>query len=92
MTATLVRIWAALVALTALEVALAYQKLALALFLVVLLGLSIGKAAMIVAWFMHLKFEKRGLALALFVPLIFFILTLFGLLPDSWRMAELRAQ
>lgn len=86
------KIWLALLALTAIEVALAYQKLALGLFLAVLLGLSIGKAAMIIAWFMHLKFEKRSLALALFVPLMIFILTLFGLFPDSWRMAELRAQ
>jgi cytochrome c oxidase subunit 4 len=87
---TLIRIWAALVALTALEAALAFQKLAAVLFLIVLLGLSIAKAGMIIAWFMHLKYEKRSLAIALFVPLITFILTLFGLLPDSWRMDELR--
>lgn len=88
---TYFRIWAALTALTAIEVALAYQKLGVALFLIVLLGLSIGKAAMIIAWFMHLKCEKRSLAIALFVPLTFFVFALLGLMPDSWRLAELRA-
>lgn len=87
---TYFRIWAALTALTAIEVALAYQKLGVALFLIVLLGLSIGKATMIIAWFMHLRHAPRSLALALFVPLITFILCLFGLLPDSFRMDELR--
>lgn len=92
MTGTLVKVWIALILLTAIEVALAFQHLTAVLFLIVLLGLSIAKAGMIIAWFMHLKFEKRSLAIALFVPLTIFVLTLFGLIPDSWRLLELRAQ
>lgn len=86
----LLAVWGVLLALTAIEIGLAYQHLPLVLFLIVLLGLSIGKAALIIAWFMHLKFAPRSLAFGLFVPLAAFILCLFALLPDAWRLYELR--
>lgn len=80
---SLIQIWGLLVAATLVEVALAFQKLGVALFLAVLLGISIGKSALIIGYFMHLKFERRSLAVALMLPTTVFIVALFGLLPDA---------
>jgi caa(3)-type oxidase subunit IV len=86
-TATLARIWAALVALTLLEVVLAFPQFSPILFLVILLALSVGKSAMIIAWFMHMKLAGRSLALLLFPLLIVFVICLLGILPDARQTA-----
>ena len=83
-------IWVGLLALTAIEVFLAYIHLNLTLMLIILMGLSIIKAAMIVAYFMHLKFERLSLVLTI-VPAIVVLLCLFVILfPDSFRMINLK--
>ncbi len=52
--------------------------------LTALLGLSIIKAALIIAYFMHLKFERLSLFLTLFPMLILcIILMLLMFMPDS---------
>jgi cytochrome c oxidase subunit IV len=53
---TNIAIWVGLVAITFLEVFLAYKALEPKLMLTILVMLSVAKAAMIMAWFMHLKF------------------------------------
>lgn len=83
---TLVRIWLALLALTLLEVVLAIPRLASVLLLIVLLALSLGKTALIVNYFMHLKFSPRLLGWLLFPLLIAFIASLLALLPDAARI------
>jgi len=82
--------WLALLALTAVEVLLALQPFAAALVLTVLLGLSVGKSALILAWFMHLRHERLSLTLALLPVLVTFILVLTGFLPDAARALEMR--
>ena len=52
-------VWTWLLILTGVEVFLAYKQVGLALMLILLMGFSIVKAALIVAYFMHLRFEKR---------------------------------
>lgn len=84
------KIWVALLALTVLEVALAFPHLSPVVFLVVLLVLSVGKSAMIVGWFMHLKFEPRTLTYMLIPFLIVCIGLLMAFLPDAQRLKELR--
>jgi cytochrome c oxidase subunit 4 len=86
------RIWLNLVALTAAEVLLACVQLRPALMLTALIGLSMGKGVLIVAYFMHLKFERLSLFFALFPALIAIILALLALMPDAARMVELRPQ
>ena len=54
-------VWGGLLALTVIEVILAWMQMSLGLMLLILLGLSVGKGYMIVAYFMHLKFEPRRL-------------------------------
>src|ERR1041384_3771851 len=85
-----ISIWGWLVALTLVEIFLAYKPMPIHLMLMVLLGLSIIKAALIVAYFMHLKFERLSLVLTLVPMLIVCIMLLFVFFPDSFRSAGLR--
>src|SRR6266851_8930368 len=50
-------VWAALLVMTAVEVYLAYQNMEAVKMLTILLALSIIKAALIIGYFMHLKYE-----------------------------------
>ena len=83
-------VWSWLLALTIVEVVLAYRHLALEVMLVILLGLSIIKAAMIISYFMHLRFERFSLFLTLFPALVLCIALLFIAFPDSARLHQLR--
>ena len=87
-----ISIWIVLVVLTLVEILLAYKQMPFILMLTVLLGLSIIKAALIVAYFMHLKFERLSLILTIVPMLVICILLLFVFFPDSFRSAGLRYQ
>ena len=52
---TFTKVWAALLGLTGIEVFLAYEQVGVWIMLVALLGLSVVKAALIIAYFMHLN-------------------------------------
>ena len=85
-----IMVWGGLLALTALEVFLAYIQINQVLMLIILMGASIIKAALIVAYFMHLKFERLSLILTI-VPTIVVLLCLFAILfPDSHRLHQMR--
>ena len=84
-------VWFWLLAMTGVEVFLAYEHLPLHTMLVLLMGLSLVKAALIIAYFMHLRFEKRSLALTLMPPLVIcIILLLVFFFPDSLRLLDMR--
>jgi cytochrome c oxidase subunit 4 len=85
-----ISIWVWLVALTLVEIFLAYKPMPIHLMLIVLLGLSIIKAALIIAYFMHLKFERLSLILTIIPMLVVCIMLLFVFFPDSFRSAGLR--
>ena len=87
-----ISIWGWLVGLTLVEIFLAYKPMPIHLMLIVLLGLSIIKAALIIAYFMHMKFERLSLILTIIPMLIVCILLLFVFFPDSFRSAGLRYQ
>ena len=87
-----ISIWVWLVALTLVEIFLAYRPMSTLIMLTILLGLSIIKAALIMAYFMHLKFERLSLILTLIPMLVVCILLLFVFFPDSFRSAGLRYQ
>ncbi len=80
----------ALLLLTLVEVVLAYIHLNLILMLVILIGLSLVKAALIMGYFMHLKFERMSLVLTLVPILVVCICLLLVFFPDSMRSRELR--
>lgn len=85
-----ISIWVWLVVLTLLEIFLAYKPMEIHYMLTVLLGLSIIKAALIMAYFMHLKFERLSLIITLVPMLVICICLLFAFFPDSFRSAGLR--
>src|SRR5688500_20271207 len=87
-----ISIWVWLGVLTLIEIFLAYKPMSLVLMLTILLGLSIIKAALIMAYFMHLKFERLSLILTLIPLLVVCIILLFVFFLDSYRSAVLRYQ
>lgn len=82
-------VWTGLLVLTIIEVALAYMSLSVGLMLVLLIGFSLLKTALIVAYFMHLRFEKLSLTLTLIPALVICIILMFIVFPDSLRVLEL---
>jgi cytochrome c oxidase subunit 4 len=83
-------VWFWLLALTAVEVFLGYEQLELKLMLVLLLGLSVVKAALIIAYFMHLRYERASMAAILMPALIMVIVLMNIFLPDSLRLLHMR--
>src|ERR1700704_1608659 len=83
-------IWIVLLVLTLIEVGLAYRPMPIHFMLTILMGLSIIKAALIVAYFMHLKFERLSLILTIVPMLVICICLLFVFFPDSFRSAGMR--
>jgi cytochrome c oxidase subunit 4 len=83
-------VWFWLLALTGVEVYLAYIHLGVKLMLTLLMGLSIIKASLIISYFMHLRYEKRSLVLILMPAMVFVIVLLFAFFPDSLRLVRMR--
>ncbi len=81
----------ALLVLTIVEVLLAYFEVPLTLMLTILIGLSLIKAALIMAYFMHLRFERMSLVLTLVPILVVCICLFFIFFPDSFRSHDLRS-
>jgi len=77
--------------LTVVEVLLAYVQVPLVLMLTILVGLSLIKAALILAYFMHLRYERMSLVYTLIPMLVICICLLFIMFPDSFRQLGLRA-
>jgi len=86
---TMYIVWAWLLALTALEVFLAYLQVPLLVMLLSLIGLSMVKAALIVAYFMHMKFERLNLALTIIPAFVACILLLNAFFPDAMRLTRI---
>jgi cytochrome c oxidase subunit 4 len=83
-------IWVWLLFLTGLEVFLGYVQLPVIYMLVILMGASIIKAALIVAYFMHLRFERLNLVLTIVPAVVICICLLLIFFPDSFRAKDLR--
>jgi len=92
-TKAFVTVWVSLLIMTGIEIFLAYEQLPTLIFLTALIGLSVIKAALIIAYFMHLKFERLSLFLTLFPMLVFcIIMMLINFMPDSSRLMQMRPQ
>jgi cytochrome c oxidase subunit 4 len=68
--------------LTALELIVAYAHIPKALMVGLLVGLASAKAVLVAMYFMHLRFERRGLAIIAFTPIALVIFLTFMLVPD----------
>ncbi len=90
-TRSYVWVWVYLLALTALEVFLVDVRVfSTTAMLIVLMVLSLVKAALIMAYFMHLRFEKTSFVLSLVPAVVIVISLLFVFFPDSVRLFQLR--
>jgi cytochrome c oxidase subunit IV len=86
-----VMVWVWLAVITFIEVFLAYERLQPSLMLSLLVVLSVVKAALIVSYFMHLKYEKISLALLLIPVTIFCIsMIIIFFMPDGARLMQMR--
>ncbi len=83
-------IWFWLLLLTGFEVFLGYVQLPVVYMLVILMGASLIKAALIVAYFMHLRFERINLILTIVPAVVICICLLLVFFPDSFRSKNLR--
>jgi cytochrome c oxidase subunit 4 len=80
-----------LLGMTLIEVFLAYIQVPLHIMLTILIGLSLIKAALIIAYFMHLRFERMSLVMTLIPALVVCICLLFIFFPDSFRARNHRS-
>src|SRR5271154_6833146 len=84
-------VWRWLLLITAGEIFLAYERIEVHLMITILLGLSLIKSALILAYFMHLRFERLGLFLILVPAMVFCIcMMLIMFYPDSMRLIQMR--
>ena len=86
-------VWVVLALVTAIEVYMGYEQLRPALMLTLLVILSIFKAGLIIAYFMHLKYERFSLALTLIPATVFCIMMMvLFFFHDSQRILLLGTQ
>jgi cytochrome c oxidase subunit 4 len=84
-----IKVWFGLLILTLVEIVLAYIHFNPHVMLAVLMGLSLVKAGMIMAYFMHRKFDAPSLSWILVVPLIACIMIMVGyFFPDGYRILQ----
>jgi len=81
-------VWGALLVLTAIEVVLAYKQVfAAKRMLEILMILSVIKSALIIGYFMHLKFERALMRWLLVISVTAcFIIMYFFFFPDAGRV------
>lgn len=84
-------VWGALLVLTAIEVFLGYKQIFSALrMLEVLLLLSVIKSALIIGYFMHMKFETALMRWVITLSVIAcFVIMYFFFFPDADRIIHL---
>lgn len=82
-------VWGVLLVITGIEVFLAYQNMEPVRMLSILMGLSIIKAALIIAYFMHMKFEISAMKWATMSSLVICLSLMCIFLPDALRIIKL---
>jgi len=82
-------VWGVLLTLTAVEVYLAYENLAPIRMLTILMGLSIVKAALIIGYFMHMKYELSRMKWLTMCAVIACLALMMIFFPDAFRILSL---
>ena len=77
-----------LAALTVVELGVVFLPFGKMINGTLLCALAVGKAALVAAYFMHLKFETKTLTMIAFTPLAIAVLLIFVLMPDSFAVAK----
>jgi cytochrome c oxidase subunit IV len=82
-------VWGALLAMTAVEVYLTYQNLEPVRMLTILMGLSLVKAALIIGYFMHMKYEVSRMKWLTMCSLVACLALMMIFFPDALRIITL---
>jgi cytochrome c oxidase subunit 4 len=82
-------VWGALLALTAVEVLLAYEQLQAKTMLSILLVLSFVKAALIILYFMHMKFEMARMRRVMMIALVICLGLMSVFFADALRIVSI---
>ena len=82
-------VWGALLAMTAIEVYLTYQRMQPVKMLTILMGLSLIKAALIIGYFMHMKYEVSRMKYLTMCSLVFCLAMMMVFFPDALRIISL---
>ena len=81
-------VWGALLVITGIEVYLGYQNMEPVRMLSILMALSIIKAALIIAYFMHMKFEVSRMRWLTMASLVFCLAMMCVFFPDAFRIIK----
>ncbi len=81
-------IWLYLFILTVTEIAVIFTPIAKLLIVIALISLALVKATLVAAYFMHLRFEARTLALIALTPLFLGAVLISILIPDHSAVAH----
>ena len=87
--AQFIYVWIALLIMTGIEVYLGYQNMEPVRMLSILMGLSLLKAGLIIAYFMHMKFELSRMKWITMSSLVFCLAMMLVFLPDAFRLLNL---
>ena len=79
-----------LLAISTMEVFLAYRNFAMPTLVLIFLALAISSATLVVMYFMHLAEERRSLFLTLIPVTIFVLLMINVIWSDSLRLLHMR--
>jgi cytochrome c oxidase subunit 4 len=82
-------VWGVLLVITGIEVFLGYQNMEPVRMLSILMGLSIIKAALIIGYFMHMKFEISRMKWLTMCALVFCLSMMCIFFPDAFRILHL---
>jgi caa(3)-type oxidase subunit IV len=82
-------VWIALLIMTAIEVYLTYQNMQPVRMLTILMGLSLIKAALIIGYFMHMKFEVSRMKWLTMASLVVCLALMMIFFPDALRILSL---
>ena len=74
--------------LTVVELAVVFMPIGKVTIAVLLCALALAKAALVAAYFMHLKFETKTMTWIAITPLAIAILLIFVLMPDGFAVAK----
>ena len=74
--------------LTVVELGVVFMPIGKVTIAVLLCALALAKAALVAAYFMHLKFETKTMTWIAITPLVIAILLIFILMPDSFAVAK----
>src|SRR5467141_1024670 len=82
-------VWGALLVMTAIEVYLTYQNMQPVRMLTILMGLSLIKAALIIGYFMHMKYEISRMKWLTMCSLVACLALMMIFFPDAFRIISL---